>query len=119
MVSGTAMIGAASSSGAEGHAAAGLTLEHAINVTQRFVAAGLIALVIGLARLVHRFGDRLRLLGGEIPRFLFGAGDRPRRRLAVHGGEGRLGLGAPWGGGGIQGLGAPRAGLIARCAASR
>ena len=90
----------------------GLTLEHAVNVTQRFVAAGLIALVVGVARLIHGLGDRLRLLAGEIARFLFGGCDRPRGRLAVHGGEGRLRLGAPLRGGGIQELGDLEAGLI-------
>jgi hypothetical protein len=72
----------------ERHAAPGLTLEHAVDVTQRFLAVSLIALVIGVARLIHRFSDRLRLLAREIACLLFSGGDRPRRWLAMHGGEG-------------------------------
>src|SRR5277367_6670261 len=52
----------------------GLTLEHAVDVTQRFLAPGLIALVIGVARLIHGLGDRLRLLAGEIACLLFDPG---------------------------------------------
>ncbi len=59
----------------ERHTAPSLTLEHAVDVVQRFLAAGLIALVIGVARLIHGLGDRLRLLAREVARVLFGGCD--------------------------------------------
>jgi hypothetical protein len=59
----------------ERHDAPSLTLEHAVDVVQRFLAAGLIALVIGVARLIHSLGDRLRLLAREVARVLFGGCD--------------------------------------------
>src|ERR1700722_1778564 len=80
------MIGGASSSGAR--VTPRLTLEHAVDVAQRFLASFAVALIISVARLVHIFGDRLGLLAREIARLLFGGGDRSRSRLAMHGGEG-------------------------------
>jgi hypothetical protein len=59
----------------ERHAAPGLTLEHAVDVAQRFLAAGLIALVIGVARLIHGLGDCLRLLARKFACVLFGGCD--------------------------------------------
>jgi hypothetical protein len=43
---------------------------------------------------------------------LFGAGDRPRSRLAMHGGERRLGRRPSLSGGGVQELGDGEVGLI-------
>jgi hypothetical protein len=93
-------------------AAPGLLLEHAVDVAQRFLAAGAVALVISVARLIHRFGDRLRLLAGEIACLLFGAGDRSRSRLAMHSGERRLRRRPPLSRGGVQKLGDVEVGLI-------
>src|SRR6516165_8967528 len=66
-----------------------LMLERAVDVAQRLLATVAVAGVIGVARLIHGLGDRLDLLCSEIARLLFGAGDRPQRRLAMHSRERR------------------------------